>query len=188
MASRAGAVSLFDDDGQVRVEYGFGWAAWERSVDGMSVRVTAFVPEDADARVLLIECAGRARITWHTDLVCAGRDADAPAVVTAYADGLLTAENVRADASELFCAAAGMPLTGWTCDRFSFLRGQMDARARRGLSPCFALEGIINRQGVIVCGCDPCAQTSCADAARTRPRTRCARRASGGWVRCRACG
>ena len=154
MASRAGAVSLFDDDGAVRVEYGFGWAAWERSVDGMSVRVTAFVPEDADARVLLIECAGRARITWHTDLVCAGRDADAPAVVTAYTDGMLTAENVRADAPELFCAAAGMPLTGWTCDRFSFLRGQMDARAGAGLSPCFALEGIINRQGVIVCGCD----------------------------------
>ena len=154
MASRAGAVSLFDDDGQVRVEYGFGWAAWERSVDGMSVRVTAFVPEDADARVLLIECAGRARITWHTDLVCAGRDADAPAVVTAYADGLFTAENVRADAPELFCAAAGMPLTGWTCDRFSFLRGQMDARAGAGLSPCFALEGTVDRQGVIVCGCD----------------------------------
>ena len=154
MASRAGAVSLFDDDGQVRVEYGFGWAAWERSVDGMSVRVTAFVPEDADARVLLIECAGRARITWHTDLVCAGRDADAPAVVTAYADGLLTAENVRADAPELFSAAAGMPLAGWTCDRFSFLRGQMDARAGAGLSPCFALEGTVDWQGVIVCGCD----------------------------------
>ena len=154
MASRAGAVSLFDDDGRSRVEYGFGWAAWERSVDGMSVRVTAFVPEDADARVLLIECAGRARITWHTDLVCAGRDADAPAVVTAYADGLFTAENVRADAPTLFCAAAGMPLTGWTCDRFSFLRGQMDARAGAGLSPCFALEGVIDRQGVIVCGCD----------------------------------
>ena len=154
MASHTGAVSLFDDDGQVRVEYGFGWAAWERSVDGMSVRVTAFVPEDADARVLLIECAGRARITWHTDLVCAGRDADAPAVVTAYADGMLTAENVRADAPTLFRAAAGMPLTGWTCDRFSFLRGQMDARAGAGLSPCFALEGTVDRQGVIVCGCD----------------------------------
>lgn len=153
MASRAGAVSLFDDDGRSRVEYGFGWAAWERSVDGMSVRVTAFVPEDADARVLLIECAGRARITWHTDLVCTGRDADAPAVVTAYADGLFTAENVRADAPTLFCAAAGMPLTGWTCDRFSFLRGQMDARTGAGLSPCFALEGVIDRQGVIVCGC-----------------------------------
>ena len=154
MAARAGAVSLFDDDGAARVEYGFGWAAWERSVDGMSVRVTAFVPEDADARVLLIECAGRARITWHTDLVCAGRDADAPAVVTAYTDGMLTAENVRADAPTLFSAAAGMPLTGWTCDRFSFLHGQMDARAGAGLSPCFALEGTVDRQGVIVCGCD----------------------------------
>ena len=154
MTTRTGAVSLFDDDGHARVEYGFGWAAWERTVDGMSVRVTAFVPEDANARVLLIECAGRARITWHTDLVCAGRDADAPAVVTAYADGLFTAENVRADAPTLFCAAAGMPLTGWTCDRFSFLRGQMDARAGAGLSPCFALEGVIDRQGVIVCGCD----------------------------------
>lgn len=154
MTTRAGAVSLFDDDGRARVEYGFGWAAWERTVDGMSVRVTAFVPEDADARVLLIECAGRARITWHTDLVCAGRDADAPAVVTAYSGGVFTAENARADTPLRVCAAAGMPLTGWTCDRFSFLRGQMDRRAGAGLSPCFALEGIVERHGVLVCGCD----------------------------------
>lgn len=154
MTSRAGAVSLFDDDGHARVEYGFGWAAWERTVDGMSVRVTAFVPEDANARVLLIECAGRARITWHTDLVCAGRDADAPAVVTAYSGGVFTAENARADTPLRVCAAAGMPLTGWTCDRFSFLRGQMDRRAGAGLSPCFALEGVVERQGVLVCGCD----------------------------------
>ena len=154
MTTRAGAVSLFHDDGRARVEYGFGWAAWERTVDGMSVRVTAFVPEDADARVLLIECAGRARITWHTDLVCAGRDADAPAVVTAYSGGVFTAENARADTPLRVRAAAGMPLTGWTCDRFSFLRGQMDRRAGSGLSPCFALEGIVERQGVLVCGCD----------------------------------
>lgn len=154
MTTRTGAISLFDDDGHARVEYGFGWAAWERTVDGMSVRVTAFVPEDADARVLLIECAGRARITWHTDLVCAGRDADAPAVVTAYSGGVFTAENARADTPLHVCAAAGMPLTGWTCDRFSFLRGQMDRRAGAGLSPCFALEGIVERQGVLVCGCD----------------------------------
>ena len=154
MTTRTGAVSLFNDDGHARVEYGFGWAAWERSVDGMSVRVTAFVPEDADARVLLIECAGRARITWHTDLVCAGRDADAPAVVTAYSGGVFTAENARADTPLRVCAAAGMPLTGWTCDRFSFLRGQMDRRAGAGLSPCFALEGVVERQGVLVCGCD----------------------------------
>lgn len=154
MTTRAGAVSLFDGDGRARVEYGFGWAAWERTVDGMSVRVTAFVPEDANARVLLIECAGRARITWHTDLVCAGRDADAPAVVTAYSGGVFTAENARADTPLRVCAAAGMPLTGWTCDRFSFLRGQMDRRAGAGLSPCFALEGVVERQGVLVCGCD----------------------------------
>lgn len=154
MTTRTGAVSLFDDDGHARVEYGFGWAAWERTVDGMSVRVTAFVPEDANARVLLIECAGRARITWHTDLVCTGRDADAPAVVTAYSGGVFTAGNARADTPLRVCAAAGMPLTGWTCDRFSFLRGQMDRRAGSGLSPCFALEGVVERQGVLVCGCD----------------------------------
>lgn len=154
MTTRAGAVSLFDDDGHARVEYGFGWAAWERTVDGMSVRVTAFVPEDANARVLLIECAGRARITWHTDLVCAAHDADAPAVVTAYSGGVFTAGNARADTPLRVCAAAGMPLTGWTCDRFSFLRGQMDRRTGSGLSPCFALEGVVERQGVLVCGCD----------------------------------
>ena len=154
MTTRAGAVSLFNDDGRARVEYGFGWAAWERTVDGMSVHVTAFVPEDANARVLLIECAGRARITWHTDLVCAAHDADAPAVVTAYSGGVFTAENARADTPLRVCAAAGMPLTGWTCDRFSFLRGQMDRRAGAGRSPCFALEGVVERQGVLVCGCD----------------------------------
>ncbi len=154
MTTHAGAVSLFNDDGRARVEYGFGWAAWERTVDGMSVRVTAFVPEDANARVLLIECAGRARITWHTDLVCAAHDADAPAVVTAYSGGVFTAGNARADTPLRVCAAAGMPLTGWTCDRFSFLRGQMDRRAGSGLSPCFALEGVVERQGVLVCGCD----------------------------------
>ena len=154
MTTRTGAVSLFNDDGHARVEYGFGWAAWERTVDGMSVRVTAFVPEDANARVLLIECAGRARITWHTDLVCAAHDADAPAVVTAYSGGVFTAGNARADTPLRVCAAAGMPLTGWTCDRFSFLRGQMDRRAGAGLSPCFALEGVVERQGVLVCGCD----------------------------------
>lgn len=154
MTTRAGAVSLFNDDGRARVEYGFGWAAWERTVDGMSVRVTAFVPEDANARVLLIECAGRARITWHTDLVCAAHDTDATAVVTAYSGGVFTAENARADTPLRVCAAAGMPLTGWTCDRFSFLRGQMDRRAGAGLSPCFALEGAVERQGVLVCGCD----------------------------------
>lgn len=154
MTTRAGAVSLFNDDGRARVEYGFGWAAWERTVDGMSVRVTAFVPEDANARVLLIECAGRARITWHTDLVCAAHDADAPAVVTAYSGGVFTAGNARAPTPLRVCAAAGMPLTGWTCDRFSFLRGQMDRRAGAGRSPCFALEGVVERQGVLVCGCD----------------------------------
>ena len=154
MTTRAGAVSLFNDDGRARVEYGFGWAAWERTVDGMSVRVTAFVPEDANARVLLIECAGRARITWHTDLVCAAHDADAPAVVTAYSGGVFTAGNARAPTPLRVCAAAGMPLTGWTCDRFSFLRGQMDRRVGAGLSPCFALEGVVERQGVLVCGCD----------------------------------
>lgn len=154
MTTRAGAVSLFNDDGRARVEYGFGWAAWERTVDGMSVRVTAFVPEDANARVLLIECAGRARITWHTDLVCAAHDTDAPAVVTAYSGGVFTAGNARAPTPLRVRAAAGMPLTGWTCDRFSFLRGQMDRRAGSGLSPCFALEGVVERQGVLVCGCD----------------------------------
>ena len=30
----------------------------------------------------------------------------------------------------------------------------MDRRAGAGLSPCFALEGVVERQGVLVCGCD----------------------------------
>lgn len=123
------------------MEYGFGWAAWERTVDGMSVRVTAFVPEDANARVLLIECAGRARITWHTDLVCAARDADAPAVVTAYSGGVFTAENARADTPLRVCAVAGMPAHGVDVQPV-FVPARADGPARgRGAEPLLCARG-----------------------------------------------
>lgn len=137
MTTRTGAVSLFDDDGHARVEYGFGWAAWERTVDGMSVRVTAFVPEDANARVLLIECAGRARITWHTDLVCAAHGVDVrPVFVPARADGPARGRG----AEPLLCARGHRRAAGRARVRLRYARKppapDAAGRGRARAAPC----------------------------------------------------
>ncbi len=41
-----------------RTEFGFGWAAWEKNIDGTACRVTGFVPPDKNSRVLIIELDG----------------------------------------------------------------------------------------------------------------------------------
>ena len=54
------------------VTYGFGFARWEKTIAGAEITVTAFVPPDAAARVIIIEASGLpedAKITYYTDLV-----------------------------------------------------------------------------------------------------------------------
>ncbi|MBQ8216475.1 MAG: hypothetical protein IJZ91_00790 [Oscillospiraceae bacterium] len=74
---RAGEkISLFaaNDGYSCRVEYAPGKAVWEKTVDDRQIRLTAFVPEDSDARVLVIEGAVGMKLGW-TLLPTLGADA-----------------------------------------------------------------------------------------------------------------
>lgn len=59
-------ISLFaaNDGYPCRVEYSPGAAVWEKTIDDRTIRTTAFVPRDADARVLIIEGAVGLKLGW----------------------------------------------------------------------------------------------------------------------------
>lgn len=74
---RAGErISLFaaNDGFSCRVEYSPGKAVWEKTIDDKQIKVTAFVPENRDARVLIIEGAVGMKLGW-TLLPTLGADA-----------------------------------------------------------------------------------------------------------------
>ena len=133
--------SLFaGGDGHCIVTYDFGAAVWEKRIGDYLVRTTAFVPADANARVLIIDFEGAkgAHISWCTELLLSGDEADAQHVVTAWHEGVLMARNPRSPFPDRpFVAASSTPPSGFTCDRFSWLRGDLDRRCGSGIRPCF---------------------------------------------------
>lgn len=155
LRARGGCTSFFADGmGETRVEYGFGYAIWEKEWESTRIRVLSFVPWDTDARVLLLECSAEsANVVWSTELLLAGDTRDALSVITAQEDGVLTAVNPRSGAQFQFSAACSEPLSGWTCDQFSFLRGQSDSRSGAGLAPCMSMEFTLRGKAILVCGC-----------------------------------
>ena len=143
-----GRRSLFADGRHpCRVRYGFGWARWEQP--GCSV--TAFIPGDFRARILLVEGGEGAVIAWHMGLRLSGEAADAPFVVTDMENGILSAHNPRSG-SETFRLCAGKPFDGFTCDESSWQRGQADGRCGAGLRPCFGVTLPGGGMTVLVCG------------------------------------
>ncbi|HPE16724.1 MAG TPA: hypothetical protein PK597_07205, partial [Oscillospiraceae bacterium] len=79
-----GGTSLFED---ARVTYGLGWARWEKEKS----RVTAFVPPDTDARVLLVEAAGE--LGYRVSLRMGATREAARHVRITRANGAILAEN-----------------------------------------------------------------------------------------------
>ena len=84
-----------------RVRFGFGWAAWEKG----AARVTLFVPQGADARLMIIENAP-ADLVWELHPALAWEARDAAFVRTRAQDGALLASNPRGGAPELTFRAA----------------------------------------------------------------------------------
>jgi cyclic beta-1,2-glucan synthetase len=72
LVSGGRSVSLFAGaDGPVDVTYGFGFAEWEKQTHGMKTRVTAFIPPDTPARVMIVRCENHApdtAIQWKVRL------------------------------------------------------------------------------------------------------------------------
>lgn len=56
------------------VTYGFGWASWEKALGRHTLRCTAFVPPEEEARYLLLEAEGLSgSVVWTLDGAEAGR-------------------------------------------------------------------------------------------------------------------
>ena len=149
----AGRRSLFADGVHpCRVTHGFGWTRWETE----NTAVTAFVPVDRKARVLLIENDNSAYIGWKLPLAMAVDPADARFVVTAAENGCLSARNPRAAWREgaVFRAVGSLPPAGFTCDGASWKLGRFDGRTGSGLDPCFGMLFDGGAITVLVCGCE----------------------------------
>ncbi len=140
--------SLFADGlAPCRVSYGFGWARWEREEGS----VTAFIPGDYRARILLVEGGAGGELYWFMRLRLGGEPGDAPFVITGGEDGMLTAQNPRSG-SGLFRACASRPLAGFTCDESQWRQGELDGATGAGLRPCFGMKLAGGGLTVLVCG------------------------------------
>ena len=144
-----GRRSLFADGlSGCRVSFGFGWARWEHA----GVSVTAFIPGDHTARLLIIEGGDGADILWHLRLRMAAESADAPFTITELEGGVLRAFNPRSRSMGCFRALCSCEPKAAGCDETAFLRGGPDGRAGAGTRPCFALRIPGGGVRVIACG------------------------------------
>ncbi len=149
LVTAQGRRSLFAVDAPCRVINGFGWTRWEHE----DVKLTAFVPNGYRARIMLIEGGDDAYIGWHLPLRLAADAADAPCVITGWAEGCLTAENPRGlYPGEVFRALCSKKLSGFTADETAWLSGRMDGRTGAGLRPCFGALWKGGGVSVLVCG------------------------------------
>ncbi len=147
--------SLFaDGENDARVQYRFGSMVWETK----TARMIAFVPPETDVRVLLIETAQPISLRWRLDLLLAGEERDAPAVVTQASDGVFTAVNPRAAAPFLVSALCSAAPEGFTCARRSADRGQLDGFTGSGVPACFCASFSVEHRAVLLVGTAPFGQ------------------------------
>ena len=150
--------SLFaaPEDADCRVTYRPGAAVWEKRFGGVSCRLTAFVPVDTDARVLLIELRGappEAAVRWDMELLMTGRLEDSRFVRTAAFSGGVAAENVRGGGAPFLALASPAP-TAVSCDRAAALSRDHGGAAEGCAEPCFSLRIPAAETVVCVCGTD----------------------------------
>jgi len=136
-------ISLFaNTDGLAcTIIYGFGYARWEKTIDGDIIRVTAFVPPDTEARVFLVEGDLRPgdKIAYFAELVLGVDDKNRAYVVTTVKGPVLSAQN--GSAAEFpgvtFTLAATHEPEDYTCDRHAYARRELNRSSGTGADPCF---------------------------------------------------
>ncbi|MDR0917062.1 MAG: hypothetical protein LBN02_07745, partial [Oscillospiraceae bacterium] len=141
-------VPLFSDGGDCRVTYGFGWARWERDIGAQTVRATAFVPHDANALVIYIEC-GAATVEFAVDLLLADSLNAEPTVVTERRGNAIFARNpMNRDFPNAAALAVSADIAGFTTSRASHGAGEWDGAVGCGFPACAAVR--VNADGAAV--------------------------------------
>ncbi len=170
------AVSFFasGSDGE-RVTFRFGQAVWEKTVNGVTLRLTAFLPPDRDVRVFLLESDRPVRVHWCAPLQMAPEPEDRICCYVNLSDDVLRASNPR-------CVFGGVTLTArcsepWEelgSDEAAFAFGEC-VRTPRSPSPAFCGSFALNGEAVLLCGTEdvpellsPAAARGAADACRAR--------------------
>ena len=140
-----------------RVTYLPGAAIWETQHKGASLRVTAFVPPEINARVLLVSCGGTvpqgAVLHWRMELLIGGSLDAARYCRTTFQDGVLIAENPRAMLPLPFLATTNGGIADYTFSRYSAMELRYDRSGHSG-EPVFASAIPLRRTTVLVCGCE----------------------------------
>ena len=152
LITAAGRRSLFADGiNPCRVIHGFGWTRWETE----KCSVTAFIPLDHKARILLIEGGDGAYIGWHLPLALTADRTDARFVTTAFQNSCLEARNPRcAFPDTVFRAVVSRDLSGFTCSDAAWRAGRPDGKTGAGLDPCFGALWDGGGVSVLACGCE----------------------------------
>ena len=133
----------------------FGLSRWETRRAGRHVRVTAFVPPETDARVLLIETDAPLRLRWRLDLLLAGEPGDEGALNARLADGVFTAVNPRAAAPFSLAALCSAPFERGVTDRAAAARALAELPASSEGPGCFSAEFSVADRAVLVVGVSP---------------------------------
>ena len=133
-------ISLFADglEWSTLVRHGFGWTSWERDIDGVKTRVTAFVPEGALCRVLIIELRGASegdRIRYSSRLSLGSGWRPAKNTRTEYENGMISA-----GPSVSFMLTASREPAAFTTSMKSLLSGRLDGTLGFGEDACAAAE------------------------------------------------
>lgn len=146
------------DGMKCKVTFGFGFAVWEKEIEGITVKTTAFVPTDEPVRIMIIEIEGALpedKIIYYTDLLMGDSNSKSRYIITEENDGIISARNPSNTefADTIFCLSASEKYEGFTCDKLSWSTGVMDGAVGGGLAACISAVYPAGNKMVLVSGC-----------------------------------
>ncbi len=141
-------------DTDCAVSFGMGFVTWEKTISGTVSRTTAFVPMDTDARVIIVQWddGEKKSLAWFTDLILGGGEQPDGLSVVGQGGVFRVSTPAAPFKNADFIVCSNAELTGFTANRETWLRGDVDDRLD---SPdCLGLNFKGDSPFVLVCGCD----------------------------------
>jgi len=134
------------------VAFGFGEAVWEKTVEGVTLRLTAFLPPEKPVRVMVLESSQRVEVRWCAPLQLAPEREDAPGCRIEREGGALRGRNPRCALPELTVTARCSRPWRTGTSRGEFLSGEETAPERSG-DPSLCGGFTLEDRAVLLLGC-----------------------------------